>query len=1054
MSSDPGIGGGVIAPWYRVIAIPDAAPSGTAERDYASVLPAVLSAAQDRRPFVIGWLAQGGGAPLELITNSGPLPSARVHLASSGHAQHPYDRPDDGREDDAGRAGGGAARHSELLFPWGARGLALAGNPMTELDRLVWASCPGRQAPRLASLPGASGGQYSGGQYGWPAAPPGQGNGPGWLAGGSSLPGASPSLFESALTTLMGRPFGWLVVAEPTDLLAAEVAELRSQLNVLRRFDEERSRFDADRAVSRLAELDAFGAAGLWNVRVLVGAADPEQLRLIAPMLIGSVDLSAHPYRLRGPEAAMDLADALAAMSTDSADGACVPFAATAGVLAALAGLPRREVPGVRLLEAGYFDVTAEPSGADEIAVGTILDGQDRAVGELGVPRATLNRHALITGATGSGKSATVRHLLGQLSKAGIPWLVVEPVKSEYAAFAGQIAGGLGVTIINPADPAAIPLAINPLAPEPGFPVQAHIDMIRALFLAAFDAREPFPQIMSQALQRVYEACGWDPVTGTGRPRAVVPPAIPTLAQLQSAAIEVIEDVGYGRELQADVRGFVDVRLRSLRTGSAGRFFEGGHPADVAELLRRNAVLAIEDVANDEDKAFLIGTLIVRIVEHLRLRSRHRGGSGAGVEAGAAEAGAAGRVGGTGRLRHVMVIEEAHRLLRGDREGASAHAVELFAGLLAEIRAYGEGLVIAEQIPAKLVPDVVKNTALKIVHRLPARDDRDLVGATMNLDAEQSKQVVSFPPGVAAVFADGMDRPLRILVPFDDQTDASAPGQLAEPPVAGRRSPACGPTCAGGRACNLLELRSADLLADSPDFAWLRVWTEAMVLAFLTNSPLPAVPASLRQRWSGLDRRLAECVLATVIERTIASRSPAVRAYFDPADLIGAVSATSLRILNGGKGAGTRVGPDWVIPQLQWLHELERALPLTGPSPDPFEFALPLDFELPGLIDRPDVKVGQRISALRRHPLSMELDSNKLPAWTALLGEDDQRGFSADLALLAVGSSHRGQLLQAAGEMGVAGWLEPVLSWPRRFIVGSDDDIVASVPADLQSAAR
>src|SRR6478672_5561188 len=85
------------------------------------------------------------------------------------------------------------------------------------------------------------------------------------------------------------------------------------------------------------------------------------------------------------------------------------------------------------------------------------------------------------------------------------------------------------------------------------------------------------------------------------------------------------------------------------------------------------------------DKAFLMGTLIIRLVEHLRLRAR------------------AGRQEG---LRHVIVIEEAHRLLRAGREGrASAHAVELFASMLAEIRAYGEGLVIAEQIPAKLVPD-------------------------------------------------------------------------------------------------------------------------------------------------------------------------------------------------------------------------------------------------------------------------------------------------------------------------------------------------------------
>jgi hypothetical protein len=137
--------------------------------------------------------------------------------------------------------------------------------------------------------------------------------------------------------------------------------------------------------------------------------------------------------------------------------------------------------------------------------------------------------------------------------------------------------------------------------------VRAHIDLVRVLFLAAFDADEPFPQIMAQALQRVYEECGWDVVTGGRVPGAAAEPVVPTLAQLQHAALAVIEEVGYGAQLQADVRGFVDVRLRSLRIGSAGRFFEGGHPGDVAALLGRNVVIAIEDVANDEDKTILVG---------------------------------------------------------------------------------------------------------------------------------------------------------------------------------------------------------------------------------------------------------------------------------------------------------------------------------------------------------------------------------------------------------------------------------------------------------------
>jgi hypothetical protein len=1096
MRATTGIGGGAVGPWYRVQAImAGRRRGGTAEQDYASVLPAVLNAAMHRRPFVAGWLSRGGGAPLELITNAGPMPEPnlpdRFHVGQV-QSSTVYERPqprseladpsgilepsrviqpgrpidpsagiDLGPDDpgvpvesvrtadpgpfDRGRptgsvelsgipAAGSWFEPKELLFPWGSRGVPLPDGLLAELDRLVWAPCPGRQAPPL----------------GWDLAQSS------WDASAQRQQGdRDATLFESALVTLMARPFGWLVVAEPSDLIDNEIADLRTQLNVLRRYDEEHARFDAARAERRLAELDAFREAGLWNVRVLAGAASEQELRLIAPMLVGSVDLSAHPYRLRSAEQPRDLADALAAIVADPVDGAQVPFAATAGALAALTGLPSGEVPGVRVLDPSRFDVTSETSsklgpgpmpgeqgrGPHAIELGAILDGQERAVGTFSVPLATLNRHTLVTGATGSGKSQTVRHMLEQLTVAGIPWLAIEPVKSEYAAMAGRIAGTSQVTVINPSDPAAVPLSVNPLEPEPGYPVQAHIDMVRALFLAAFDAKEPFPQIISQALQRVYENCGWDPVTGGGRPGAPADPAVPTLAQLQNAALDVIEDVGYGRELQADVRGFVDVRLRSLRTGSAGRFFEGGHPADITELMRRNVVLAIEDVANDEDKAFLIGTLIIRLVEHLRMRDRSDPAEG---------------------LSHVIVIEEAHRLLRASRDGASAHAVELFASLLAEIRAYGEGIIVVEQIPAKLVDDVVKNTALKVLHRLPASDDRLVVGAAMNLDEAQSRQVVSLRPGVAAAFADGMDRPVRIRVPFGGGRERPQlpPGsrrgsQETGPPVPirARRSAACGPACISGRACSLLELRAADLLANSPEDAWLRIWTESLVLAFLTNRALPVVPAGLRGRWAELDQRLRECLLATAVDRSLRGRALAVRAFYDPQRLAAATAATALRLLDGAPGAGAPVGRDWVIPQLQWLHELERVCPLGGDKLDPFAPAPPLDYVLNGLADRPGTRIGQRISGLRRHPLSMELARNRDPAWSVLLGEDEQQSFADDLAAVVIGVSHRGQLRQAAGEMGIVGWLEAVLSWPRRFIVGSDDQVAASAPSS-SSASR
>ena len=949
----------LVGPWYAVLAINAPARGSSAEWDFVTVLPAALSLAELGKPFVVGWLSRGGGAPLELLTNAGPL------------------------TDDAPR---------DLMFPSGARGVPVGDDRLADLDRMVWTPCLGRQAPPLDATHGDR----------------------------ENQDGRQPTLFESTLVTLMGRPFAWLVVAERTDQLDAEVAELRTSLNVLRRCGDtsERSRFDAERAERRMAELDAFREAGLWNVRVLAGAATPEDLRQVAPVLVGSVEMRHHPYRLRSGDGALPLTDALVAAAADPVDGAAYPFAATAGTLAALAGLPRREVPGLRVLDTGYFDVTSEAGARDAadgqpaVELGSILDAQDRPVGAFAVPLPTLNRHVFVCGATGAGKSQTVRHLLEQLSRAGLPWLAIEPAKSEYAAMAGRLADlGAAVTVVNPSDPGAVPLSVNPLEPEPGYPVQAHIDMVRALFQAAFDAEKPFPQIMSQTLQRVYEENGWDVVTGGGIPGAAAAPTVPTLDQLQQTALQVISDVGYGRELMSDVRGFVDVRLRSLRVGSAGRFFEGGHPVDIAGLLRRNVVLAIEDVANDEDKAFLMGTLIIRVVEHLRLRARRERATG---------------------LRHVIVIEEAHRLLRdrGARR-SSAHAVELFAGMLAEIRAYGEGIVVTEQIPTKLVPDVVKNTALKIVHRLPAADDRALVGAAINLADEHSSQVMSLPPGVAAVFADGMDRPLRIRVPLGEGRERVAAGPA--PPIQGRRSAACGERCREAGACTLLQLREADLLARSTGWAWLRIWADVLVLAHLANRPLPWAPREATMPYATLDRRTGECLLATVVESCVQRRAWALRTAFDPADVTEVAAAVGRRLLDGHAGvAGRSPGRDWVIPQLQWLHEVERLFPYGRNAPSKYDEAPPLDY--PIVAERGEKLLGHRVRALRRHRLSMELDRNRAIGQKAVLGDDDHAEFVRDLAIVAIAVDPDDQVRHVAAKMRVESWLESVLAWPNRFV--------------------
>ncbi|GAA3138019.1 hypothetical protein JOF29_000160 [Kribbella aluminosa] len=641
--------------------------------------------------------------------------------------------------------------------------------------------------------------------------------------------------------------FAWLITAAPVG--AGERSELLDDLHLQMTMGLDREKVsgrDALELERNRARYRDFSAAqgGLWSVQILAGGADEASARLVAQTFAGVADLHATPYALT-PQPAIRSEAAEAEASAPDPTG----FKATGELLAAIGRPPVREIAGVRVVEQVRFDLTPE-TPANGIPLGDVIDAAGRAVGSMTVSQDTLNRHAFVAGATGSGKSQTIRHLLEGLTDASIPWLVIEPAKAEYAAMAGRLGSDSSVAVIRLGDPDAVPLSLNPLEPEAGFPLQTHLDLVRALFLAAFEANEPFPQVLSQALNRCYTSYGWDLALSRGGTE------YPSLADLQTTARAVVDDIGYGAELAADVRGFVDVRLTSLLLGTPGRFLGGGYPLDVADLLSRNVVLELEDVGDDQDKAFCMGVVLIRLIEHLRVR---RGPSSS--------------------LRHVTVVEEAHRLLKASTDGATSHAVEMFAGLLAEIRAYGEGIIVAEQIPSKVIPDVVKNSALKILHRLPAADDRETVGATMNLDEPQSRAVVSLPPGQAAVFTDGMDRPVRVRIPHGEPREQRA----ATPPTvkaADRRTRSRG----GANSDRLSTVREiadvAQLLEQNPRFV---VWVELLTVAHLAAAPRP-IPVS---PWvfDDVSPEVVQHAIGESVGSAVAGRLEAIEGHVVPARL-------------------------------------------------------------------------------------------------------------------------------------------------------------------------
>jgi hypothetical protein len=598
--------------------------------------------------------------------------------------------------------------------------------------------------------------------------------------------------------------------------------------------------------------------------------------------------------------------------------------------------------------------------------------------------------------------------VLAELGSARTPWLALAP-----AGPAGRrllAAAPRDVTVIDLTDPQAVPLTVNPLEPAPGYPVQAHADRLAGLFEAAFGLSDPVTGALRAGLRRAYADGGWDMLTGAGRPGAVSPPAVPAFRQLKRATGEAARDLGYDPRMQAGVRGFLEARLDALWAGPAGHFLEGGHPAALTRLLRGNVLVTGSGLADEQAGWFLAGVLLLRLAEQLS-RPAARPGAPAGQAPGPDD-----RDQASGPRPVIVIAVPGGAPGSGDPAGPgqpafptgpglSSRGAAWFGHLLEDLRLAGADIVVA---PAG---EGDRSTSVSLPAARPARAaSGDAASADAASGEGASGEGAAAPAGASAVA-----------------------GLLA-----GRRTAACGERCRR-RPCSGYEVHAAALLSGDPGQAWLRLWAQALVLAFLAGRPVPGVPAPLRAGGQALSPRGRECLLATVIEEAVGARAHALRPCYDPRCLTAVVATVAGRMLADGDGVPVRAGSVWVIPQLRWLHEMERLSPLGRDRLRPDDIAPPLDFGLAGLPDWAGIRVADRLRGLRGHPLAMESERNRTAALTALLG-DGRADLDADLAIAGMGISpprrlrHAARAMGAAGHGGQPGWLEVVLSWPHRLI--------------------
>ena len=434
----------------------------------------------------------------------------------------------------------------------------------------------------------------------------------------------------------------------------------------------------------------------------------------------------------------------------------------TSDELCGICTIPVENTVGFEIKRAKAYSINDQMKDGD-ISLGNICEYErPLANAKFGLSEEDLNKHTFVCGITGSGKTNTVKSILEKVDK---PFLVIEPAKKEYRNLKKK------VTVYTLGRPEINCLKLNPFYILPGISPQQHIDLLKDLFSASFAFYGPMPYILEKCLYNVYTKKGWNLTLGF-HPLLVGENGVnlfdekdikgkyafkahkylfPTMQELKDEVDDYVEHkLQYEGDVKGNIRSAINARIDSLCVGSKGYMFNTYEISDFDILFGKDTVLELEGLADDADKAFALGLLIIYVNEYRQVKKEIKGVSG---------------------LEHLLVIEEAHRLLKNvssenneDLGNPKGKAVEHFTNMLAEMRSYGQGVIIAEQIPSKLAPDVIKNSSNKIIHRVVAYDDQQTIASTVGIDPDSAIYLGNQKTGFAVCHKEGMAQPVSVKV--------------------------------------------------------------------------------------------------------------------------------------------------------------------------------------------------------------------------------------------------------------------------------------------------
>lgn len=369
---------------------------------------------------------------------------------------------------------------------------------------------------------------------------------------------------------------------------------------------------------------------------------------------------------------------------------------------------------------------------AGDIEIGILKKSEKNTIG---ISLKDLAKHMLVVGTPGSGKTTFSVSLLDRLWKEhNIPFLVIEPAKNEYRALIQSIPE---IQIFTPGKNFISPFVFNPFVPPENVRLETYKSTLKTAFAAAVSMTTPLDKIFEEAINNCYSDFRWlDNYTMSDKGQ------IFNITDFIKCFKNTFDEIGYTGDAKNIGRAGV-VRLKSLEN-----LFDNYFSIPIQDLLQKPTIIELAAIENSDQKALIISLLLLSILAYVNANYV-----------------------GDGGLKNVILLEEAHVLLdassnvgQGDAN-PSAIAQNLVKRMLAEIRSYGVGIIIADQSPRKVSTDVVALTDMKIVFRLVEATDKQIIADSMNMGDGQEQRLSRLKPGEAFLFFNKLDSPEEVVTP-------------------------------------------------------------------------------------------------------------------------------------------------------------------------------------------------------------------------------------------------------------------------------------------------